>query len=161
MLRTYYTWRFVHSPDISYNVVPMGMWNYAELSTGIIISCVPVIPKFFQHVGPKVLATFTLKSRPISGSSNTPTPATPLAKIRTDKVMVPSLKNRFSSVTSDTETDDGHELSGEQSLPNGGYMVLDDEMKVAKRDAAGDLVQIPAAKLATARDDLERGYGVF
>ena len=56
-LRTYYTWKIVTSPDVTYHMVQMGLWTYAELATGVIVSCLPVIPKFFQHVGPRILAT--------------------------------------------------------------------------------------------------------
>ena len=38
-------------------MVQMGLWTYAELATGVIVSCLPVIPKFFQHVGPRISAT--------------------------------------------------------------------------------------------------------
>lgn len=32
----------------------MGLWAWAELSTGIIVGCLPTLPKFFQHIGPKI-----------------------------------------------------------------------------------------------------------
>ena len=38
-------------------MVQMGLWTYAELAAGVIISCLPVIPRFFQYVGPKISAT--------------------------------------------------------------------------------------------------------
>lgn len=56
ILRLYYTWKIVASPDVTYHMVQMGLWTYAELAIGVIISCLPVIPKFFQHVGPRVSA---------------------------------------------------------------------------------------------------------
>ena len=56
VLRTYYTWKIVTSPDITYHMVQMGLWTYAELATGVIVSCLPVIPKFFQYMGPRITA---------------------------------------------------------------------------------------------------------
>ena len=53
----------VTSPDITYLVVPMGLWSFAELATGVIISCLPVIPRFFQHVGPRISATIFNKDK--------------------------------------------------------------------------------------------------
>lgn len=59
ILRTYYTWRIVTSPDVTYHMVQMGLWTYAELATGVIISCLPVIPKFFQYIGPRIASTIS------------------------------------------------------------------------------------------------------
>lgn len=32
----------------------MGYWTWTELSIGIIVGCLPTMPKFCQHVGPKI-----------------------------------------------------------------------------------------------------------
>ncbi len=37
----------------------MGLWTWAEITTGIIVSCLPTTPKFFQHFGPKVYGAFS------------------------------------------------------------------------------------------------------
>ncbi|KAF7513246.1 hypothetical protein GJ744_010642 [Endocarpon pusillum] len=49
ILRTYYTWKIVKSPEVSYNFAIMGYWTIAEITTGIVVSCLPVMPKFFHH----------------------------------------------------------------------------------------------------------------
>ena len=67
-MRTYYTWRVVESSDKSYMIAPFGLWSEAELSAGIITSCLPVMPKFFQHFAPKVRNVFS--SRPMSSTSD-------------------------------------------------------------------------------------------
>ena len=54
IIRTYYTWKVVKSSDFSYNIIVMGIWTYAELTIGIIVSCLPVLPRFFNHIGPKI-----------------------------------------------------------------------------------------------------------
>ena len=51
VLRTYYTWRVVESHDINWDLIPMGLWTWAEISIGIIVGCLPTFPKFFQHIG--------------------------------------------------------------------------------------------------------------
>ena len=43
----------------------MGLWIWGELTAGILICSLPVMPKFFQHFGPKVFAT--LKNGSVSG----------------------------------------------------------------------------------------------
>ncbi|CAD6593760.1 MAG: hypothetical protein ASARMPRED_007916 [Alectoria sarmentosa] len=157
ILRTYYTWKIVQSPDITYNMVRMGMWTYAELSTGIVISCLPVIPKFFQHVGPKISSVFTMRSKYTKNSGNESASGTPSGKIQPEKFKLPSFKTSFSSVISNTEKDTDHELYSQQSLPKGEYAMLHEETALPSRE----LSQMPAARLATTRDDLERGYGRF
>ncbi|KAF6227624.1 hypothetical protein HO173_012153 [Letharia columbiana] len=161
ILRTYYTWKIVQSPDISYNMVPMGMWTYAELSTGIVISCLPVIPKFFQHIGPKVSSALTLRSKSTKESGHESASATPSDKVRAEKLKLPSFKHTFASVVSSTEKDDDHEMYSQQSLPKGEYVQLHEETAIPRRDATRELIRMPTAKLAATRDDLERGYGRF
>lgn len=54
------TWKFTSSSDISYNITGLGLWIWAELATGIVISCVPVLPKFIQHLAFKLPGLPTL-----------------------------------------------------------------------------------------------------
>ena len=44
---------------------------YAELCLGTIASCLPVLPKFFRHISPKISGTFTHKLK--SGNRSRPT----------------------------------------------------------------------------------------
>ncbi|KAM0798522.1 hypothetical protein BDR22DRAFT_808975 [Usnea florida] len=159
ILRTYYTWKIVQSPDISYNMVPMGMWTYAELSTGIVISCLPVIPRFFQHIGPKLSSAFTLRSKYTKDSGIEVASTTPSDKVRAEKLKLPSFKHTFTSIVSITEKNNDHELESQQSLPKGEYVKLHGDAAFPRRNTSKELNPIPAARLATARDDLESGYG--
>ena len=52
-------------------------------------------------------------------------------------------------------------MYSQQSLPKGEYVQLHEETAIPRRDATRELIQMPTAKLATTRDDLERGYGRF
>ena len=63
VLRTYYTWKVVTEPDVSYNIVVMGLWTLAEVATGVIVSCLPVLPRFFRDIGPKVYRAFSIGSK--------------------------------------------------------------------------------------------------
>ena len=136
----------------------MGMWTYAELSTGIVISCLPVIPRFFQHFGPKVHSALALRSKPTKDSDNKSASATPSDKVRAEKLRLPSFKHTFASVVSKTEKDNDHELYSQETLPKGEYAQLHEEMAIPSRDATRELIQTSPTKLATTRDDLEKGY---
>lgn len=156
----------VQSPDISYNIVPMGMWTNAEFSTGIVISCLPVIPKFFQHFGPKVSSALTLylKSSKRSGSGSAPTSAGIRSSSdvkQMEKLKLPNFKHTFASVVASNaeEMDMDRELYEQLSVPKREYLLLTEEKAMPGRNATGELSQMARAKLATMRDDLERGYG--
>ena len=133
-------------------MVRMGLWTSAELSTGIVISCLPVIPKFFQYIGPKLSSALTLRSKSRKDSGNEPASSAPSEKVRADsKLKLPSFKTAFTSVALHTEKDN------EQPLPRSEYVQLHEETAIARRDATRELTQMPAAKLTNALDDLERG----
>ena len=72
ILRTYYTWKVDSQPDVSYSIVGLGLWTLAEVATGVIVSCLPVLPKFFQDIGPKIYRAFSITIKPssTSGSEN-------------------------------------------------------------------------------------------
>ena len=72
-MRTYYSYQVPKSSDKSYNLELMGLWGWAELAIGIIVGCLPVAPKFFQHVGPKVINVFVFMSKPDTRSDMSPT----------------------------------------------------------------------------------------
>ena len=163
VLRTYYTWKIVQSPDISYNMVPMGMWTYAELSTGIVISCLPVIPKFFQHIGPQLSRALTFRHDKVTKeSNNSGSSASGKSSdlVRGERLKLPSFKHTFASVISSHRDGDGDgdpELCSQPSLPKKEYVMLHEQTAVPRRDPASDLALMPQAKVATMRDDLERG----
>lgn len=90
--RTYYTWKVVKEQDISYNILMMGLWTLAEVATGVIVSCLPILPRFFRYAGPKLYRAFSVgsKSSSCSGSASTErkarlfltSPTLPLARPR-------------------------------------------------------------------------------
>lgn len=63
-MRTYYTWELGLSQDVTYNLGLMGLWTYAEISIGIVISCTPIFPRFYQEFGPKIYAVLSFGSMP-------------------------------------------------------------------------------------------------
>ncbi|KAL9004004.1 MAG: hypothetical protein Q9188_003166, partial [Gyalolechia gomerana] len=65
IVRTYYT-STLDDRNVSYVLIIMGQWIWGEMAAGILIGCLPVMPRFFQHIGPKVYTS--LKSNIITGS---------------------------------------------------------------------------------------------
>ena len=85
------------------------------------------------------------KSRDDSGSASAA--AVPADELQRDrKLKLPSLKQTFPSVFSQTEKEDDQDAE---------YAILPEDMAVPRRDAGRELSQMPAASLATRRDDLE------
>ena len=54
ILRAYYAAKTTQSHDISYNLGKMSLWSYAEVAIGTMVCCLPTLPKFFRHFGPKL-----------------------------------------------------------------------------------------------------------
>ena len=55
----------------------------------------------------------------------------------------------------------GRELYKQLPVPKREYLLLREEKSMPGHNATGEPSQMPRAKLATTRDDLERGYGRF
>ena len=62
IFRTYYSFRIVQEPDITFNIIVMGIGAIVEPTIGVVVCCLPVLPRFFQHLGPKFLRTFSWHS---------------------------------------------------------------------------------------------------
>ena len=83
IVRAYYTWVVARAADESYSQVVLYLCSAAELAIGIIVGCLPIMPKFLQHAGVKVSKAFSFASRSTiksrqdivqesKGQSNTP-----------------------------------------------------------------------------------------
>ena len=109
-MRTYYSYQVRTSLDKSYNLELMGLWCWAELAIGIIVGCLPVTPKFFRHVGPKVFNVFAFISKSDVQSDMSPT-CGPKAtdgipkKCALNKIQRPFAKYNVGSNISDSFTD--------------------------------------------------------
>lgn len=62
IVRTYYSWELALSPDVTHNLGLVGLWTYAEISIGIVISCTPIFPRFYQEFGRKIYAVLSFGS---------------------------------------------------------------------------------------------------
>jgi hypothetical protein len=73
-MRLYYSFRLSSSPDVSYEGMNFGLWTYAELCSGFMVACLPVMPRFLQKTigGSQFYKRFLATVRPskYSGGSN-------------------------------------------------------------------------------------------
>ncbi len=141
---------------MTYNMCIMGLWAYAEISIGIIVSCLPVLPKFFTHVGPKIYVSLSLGN--LSGIVLRPK-VTSIGK--TNKTATSSgVRRAFTEPKSKGGMTETWNDSDHSSELNGQYIALDDyDMQAPKSAAMKRLTQTLADGPATRREDLESGKG--
>lgn len=142
ILRSYYTWRTVESLDTSWELLTMGLWTWAELSIGLIVVCLPVFPKFFNHIGTKVHRG-TSESGPARDSS---------AAVSSPKVdVLARVKRPFASVS-----DSLNGRSSPRAQLHNEYVSLDGFDTPPPHVKALDTpTGWPGQGIATVREDLE------
>ena len=152
IVRTYYTWQLAVSPDRSYLLAAHGLCSDAELSVGVLIGCFPIMPKFFQHIGPKLSEALSFRSKTTSnngdnlGHRSMTTETHTLAKIGN-----PVTKLQVRSGVVESCNDPYAQVHGERYAWNGS--------EASQLQAVTELIpiQVPVAKVATRRGDLEFG----
>lgn len=150
ILCTYYTWQTVETLDTSWDLIFMGLWTWAELSTGIIVGCLPALPKFFQHVGPKIYRTIpgTGPRRNAGAAIDTPQ-VIALAKFKT-----PFAKYGLGPSVSDSSNDP---YSIRARLQEGSVILDGSDVSVPHSTTFSAPNECPGQDIATARNDLEYG----
>lgn len=150
VMRTYYSWRFVESLDKSYLSGPFGIWCAAELSVGIIVGCLPVMPKFYQHIAPKVMLSLQSES-----ASNPDHDLRNRSKTFTTSTLTKSksffFKHSSGLSTSELNNNPHSQLHGEYYTMN--YF---EEFQRQAKIVCG-LTQVPEVEIATRRDDFKYG----
>ena len=162
IMRTYFVWQIAISPDKSYLFGPFGLCSDAEFSVGIIIGCFPVMPKFFQHVCPKLKQAFSWQSTAASNLCS-PTPNhqknSSNTKLSKNHVLSKIIKNPFAKYKMGLST---FESCIEQSSTQLGseHYTLHSESTASHSQAEMvlALIKVPSVTLATKRDDLESGF---
>ncbi|KAL8691956.1 MAG: hypothetical protein Q9218_002918 [Villophora microphyllina] len=135
IIRTRYTFKMVQSSDTSYYLIIFGLWTWAEITIGIIVGCLPVMPKFVHTLRSKI------GTSPVSNSSTGSRPTqkiSPKAFTLRHTVDDASSKGPFgkrSSGVSDSNlfTDSYERDSSKTSLaiPLGNVVSSDPRMKAA------------------------------
>lgn len=54
IIRIYYAVRIFQTGDISHNFIVLGLWSQVEMTFGIVCGCLPVLPRFFSALRPKI-----------------------------------------------------------------------------------------------------------
>ena len=152
VLRTYYTWRIVQSPDVSYYMIPMGLWTYAEISTGVFISCVPVMPRFFQHVVPKMTRAMTTRSIFTKSSAGRSVDEPHLAAAPKHTRSLPTNSAFWTRSSTSGDVYDSHPSRPEE------YVVLHDDVSGTPASRFQELQHLPEANFARTRHDLEGAH---
>ncbi len=145
IIRTYWAWRIVDSSDKSYMFVPFGLWSEAELSAGVIVGCLPVMPKFFQHAGLKVHTVFSSQFK--SGGRSVKSKIGGLTKIKGFLI-----KHSTELSTYKSDGHQGPQLHGEYLTPD------QSTASQPRTQTAYATIQAPRVWTATRRDDLECGH---
>ncbi|KAL8628661.1 hypothetical protein Q9189_005609, partial [Teloschistes chrysophthalmus] len=60
LFRTYYSFRLDRDPDVTYNSIIDVIGAHLELCVGTVVSCAPVLPRFFQQHGHQITGLFRL-----------------------------------------------------------------------------------------------------
>lgn len=155
-MRTYYTFRVVKTSDKSYMFGPFGLWSGAELSASVITSCLPVLPKFFQHIRPKVYRVYKVFSAQ-SKSTSSSGPDQRDGSRPSKKQALTKVKNSFAKHgarlnLTESDTDPYSQLHGE-------YYTLDEfEASKPQTIMASAPTQASGVGIATRRDELECGH---
>ncbi len=159
ILRLYYFGQLYQLRDTSYNVGRTDLWSLAEIGIGIIVSCMPVLPRFFRHFSPKIYATFASQSKPKPGSSSSPRQAGSRSPVVIEKPRdsAESSKKLFTKGSGRRETGT-LEIWNEAYHPStveveGEYVTLDEYDAVLPPEMTKGT--------ATKRDDLESGLPDF
>ena len=139
--------------DLSYTIAIIGLWSYVEIGIGITVSHLPVLPRFFQHFGPKIRSSIMSRYKISLRSGSASTSDRPASKETFNtKMSKPFLVH--TETTSHRETVSGI---------TGGYVEISDFENppavkiVPSKTLIDDVVGPQLNGIATMRDDLELG----
>ena len=153
IMRTYYIWQLAESRDKSYMLAAFGLWSDAELSVGVFIGCTPVMPRFFQHVGPKVSEAFSIRPKAVNAIGHDPKDRSRTHTINIiAKTKNPFAKYKFGSIITQSNIDPYAQLHSEYHTLNESEALQSQAIQVFAP------TQAPGTGIATRRDDLEYGH---
>ena len=157
-LRTYYTWAVHRDTDKSYSLVSLNICAAAELAIGIMVGCLPIMPKFLQYASVKVAKALPFTSKPTSksgqefGQDFQGQRNTPKANALT------SMKRSFAKYKAGADvTDSWSDLYDLRAQNHGDYLTLT-EFGSPSLQATESLQPCSGGGgIATRREDLEHG----
>ncbi|KAL8860206.1 MAG: hypothetical protein Q9178_003470 [Gyalolechia marmorata] len=158
IVRTYYTSES-ETGDVSYKLIIMGLWTWAELTAGILVSCLPVVPRFFQHIGPRVYASF--KSNSITGSLFSIAPRRTGTGIKNDNDFNDSAGRPLKGHSLESDTFDRWDHSVVQTSVRGGKKDGSHELRRSQSDIRVERSIMVKEGPANTREDMETGRYTF
>ena len=150
IVRAYYTWVVDHGTDESYSLGFLNICAATELAIGIIVGCLPIMPKFLQHASVKISKALsfasksTSKSRQEIGQESKSQRNTPKANALT------SVKRSFAKYKAAADVTESWSDPYHSSTKNHG-----DYLTLAEFDAPKPWSE--GGGIATKREDLEHG----
>lgn len=149
IVRTYYTWKVTKLGDVSYNMIFFGLWTYAEISVGIIVTCLPISPRFFQFLGSKLSGTFSFRSKSGSKIVSKPESTGPNSNVKIPiKFQRPFTRESTSGAWNDSSSQHAHS--------QGEYSTLDEAESMS---TVRGLTSQPVSQAQRQPDNtLESGY---
>ena len=123
----------------------VGIWAWAEMAVGIIVSCLPIMPKFFQHFSPKVrrLLSLSIGTAERGGATG-------------ESYSGHKHHNPFSRGSGRTRIPDVADESFDMALGDKEQGATVKEYSII---SPADTVFTPEGRTATKREDLETGRG--
>ena len=158
IVRTYYSYQVPKSLDRTYKLELMGLWGWAELTIGIIVGCLPVLPKFIHHIGAIVSRTFSFASKNgVSAAPGLKNNIQPPKAHAYSKIQRPFAKHIGSSISeSSTDTYSPQARQYEDYLASDKYV-----SRSLSAITTHNPTHPPSVVIATRRDDLEYGEKTF
>lgn len=154
-MRTYYSFQVSKSSDKTYNLALMGLWGWAELTIGIIVGCLPVMPKLIHHIRANTSRISSSTSRdgvsvaPGLINRNEPPKANAFTKIH--RPFANHVGSNILESSSDTYYSPQARLHGE-------YLTSDRSDSLSLNAiTTHEPTHPPSVVIATRRDDLEYG----
>ena len=144
IVRSYATFKLVDSDDKTYNLIMMGCWKFIEIAIGIVISCLPILPRLFQGFGSRIYGALSSRFKNSGMKLSGTHTADPSIKLASEK------KNSDASVdVSDVRS----EVSGQYSPFNehGSWQVE----RVVTNDVSRTPLTPTPDRLAPGAEDLQ------
>ncbi|KAL8819728.1 MAG: hypothetical protein Q9223_001916 [Gallowayella weberi] len=149
----------VFGTGFCYNITIMGIWTWAEITAGILVSCLPVMPRFFQHIGPKVYASF--KSNSIIRSLFSMTPRRTSTGIKTDHEINDSSGRPLKGHSFENVTFDRWDQSVVQTSVRGGQKNGSQELGTSQSDIRVERSFMVEEGPPNSQEDVETGRYTF
>ncbi|KAI4274159.1 MAG: hypothetical protein LQ337_004124 [Flavoplaca oasis] len=60
--------QYAQTQDYTFRLTAVALWTLGEIASGIVCSCLPVVPAFFRHYMPKLTSSFKSSLEKVKGS---------------------------------------------------------------------------------------------